>query len=179
MIEFNVSPRPLVSDEALGLEHELRTVLNTVNDAARVIGVDLIMIGTLPTLRPDHLDPRWMSAKSRYTLLNDRILATRGENLELNVEGVPLAGGQPERLHCAADSMLPAAGATSVQLHLQVVSGDFPAHWNAAQALAGVQVAVATNSHPSWSVGREQFWVVVLPSIEPADFRTVVSVLHG
>jgi hypothetical protein len=49
-------------------------------------------------------------------------------------------------LQCAANSILPAAGATSVQLHLQITPGDFAAHWNAAQALAGVQVAMAANS---------------------------------
>ena len=146
MIEFNVSPRPLVADEALRLEYELRTVLNTVNEAARGLSVGLVMIGTLPTLRSHHLDQRSMSAKSRYTLLNEHILAARGENLHLDMEGVPLAGGQPERLHCVVDSIVPAAGATSVQLHLQVVPGDFAAHWNAAQALAGVQVAVAANA---------------------------------
>jgi hypothetical protein len=146
MIEFNVLPRRLVCDEALGLEHELRAVLNGVNEAARVIGVGLVMIGILPTLRPDHLDQRWMSAQSRYTLLNAQILAARDEYLEFDVEGVPLAGGHPERLHCAADSIVPAAGATSVQLHLQVAPGQFAAHWNAAQALAGVQVAVAANA---------------------------------
>ena len=146
MIEFNARPRPLAGDEALGLEHELRAVLNTVNDAARHTGVGLVMIGSLPTLRPEHFDQRWMSPTSRYALLNKHILAARGEDLELDVEGVPLAGGQPERLHCTADSILPASGATSVQLHLQVAPGDFAAHWNAAQALAGVQVAVAANS---------------------------------
>jgi hypothetical protein len=146
MIEFNVLPRRLVCDEALGLEHELRAVLNGVNEAARAIGVGLVMIGILPTLRSDHLDRRWMSAKSRYALLNAQILAARDEDLELDVEGVPLAGGQPERLHCTADSIVPAAGATSVQLHLQVAPGEFAAHWNAAQALAGVQVAVAANA---------------------------------
>jgi hypothetical protein len=146
MIEFNVRPRPLAADEALGLEHELRAVLNTVNDVASAAGVGLVMIGILPTLRPEHFDQRWMSPKLRYALLNRQILAARCVDLELDVEGVPLTGGQPERLQCAANSILPAAGATSVQLHLQITPGDFAAHWNAAQALAGVQVAVAANS---------------------------------
>src|ERR671916_439907 len=145
-IEINVAPRPLAADEALGLERELRTALNTANDAARNTGVGLVMIGILPTLRADHFDRRWVSPPSRYALLNTQILAAPRGELELNMEGVPLEGCLPERLRCAADSILPESGCTSVQLHLQVAPRDFAAHWNAAQALAGVQVALAANS---------------------------------
>jgi len=146
MIELNVAPRPLAGGEALDLERELRSVLNSANDAAGATGVGLVMIGMLPTLRPDHFDQRSMSCDSRYALLNKQILAARRAPIELDVEGVPLSGGQAERLRCIADSILPASGCTSVQLHLQVTPDDFAAHWNAAQALAGVQVAVAANS---------------------------------
>ncbi len=145
-IEINVRPRPLAADEALGLERELRAALNTADDAARATGVGLVMIGILPTLRADHFDQRWMSDKSRYALLNTQILAARREELELDMEGVALDGCLPERLRRAADSIVPESGCTSVQLHLQVAPDDFAAHWNAAQALAGVQVALAANS---------------------------------
>ncbi|MGH3999259.1 MAG: glutamate--cysteine ligase, partial [Pseudonocardiaceae bacterium] len=103
-IEINVRPRPLAADAALGLEHELRVALHTATDAARATGVGLVMIGILPTLREDHFDRRWMSPKSRYALLNTQILAVRREELELDMEGVPLEEGLPERLRCAADS---------------------------------------------------------------------------
>jgi hypothetical protein len=145
-IEVNVAPRPLVADEVLGLERELRTALNTADDAARAVGVALVMIGILPTLRSEHFDQRWMSPQSRYTLINRQILSIRREDLKLDIAGVPLAGGQAERLQCTADSVLPESGCTSAQLHLQVAPDDFAAHWNAAQTLAGVQVAVAANS---------------------------------
>ncbi|MGH3420568.1 MAG: glutamate-cysteine ligase family protein, partial [Streptosporangiaceae bacterium] len=104
-IEINVAPRPLAADEALELERELREGLNTANDAARAAGAGLVMIGILPTLRPEHFEQRWMSPKSRYALLNEQILAARREDFELDMEGVPLDGGQPERLHCATDSI--------------------------------------------------------------------------
>ena len=165
-IEINVAPRPLAADEALELERELRAGLNTANDAARRAGVGLVMIGILPTLRPDHFDERWMSPKSRYALLNRQILATRSEDLELDIEGVPLAGEKPERLLRAADSILPESGCTSAQLHLQVGPGEFAAHWNAAQALAGVQVAVAANS--PFLLGRALWHETRIPLFEQA-----------
>jgi Glutamate-cysteine ligase family 2(GCS2) len=165
-IEVNVAPRPLAGDEALELERELRAVLNTADDAARAAGVGLVMIGILPTLRPDHFDRRWMSPQWRYALLNKQILAARSGDLELDMEGVPLAGGHPERLRCAADSVLPESGCTSVQLHLQVAPDSFAAHWNAAQALAGVQVAVAANS--PFLLGRALWHETRIPLFEQA-----------
>jgi gamma-glutamyl:cysteine ligase YbdK (ATP-grasp superfamily) len=165
-IEINVRPRPLAADEALGLEHELRAALNTANDAARDTGVGLVMIGILPTLRADHFDRRWISPTSRYTLLNKQILAARREELELDMEGVALEGDLPERLRCAADSILPESGCTSVQLHLQVAPHDFAAHWNAAQALAGVQVALAANS--PFLLGRALWHETRIPLFEQA-----------
>ncbi|MGH3626672.1 MAG: glutamate--cysteine ligase, partial [Sciscionella sp.] len=43
-------------------------------------------------------------------------------------------------------SIVAEAACTSAQLHLQVAPGDFAAHWNAAQSIAGAQVAMAANS---------------------------------
>jgi gamma-glutamyl:cysteine ligase YbdK (ATP-grasp superfamily) len=145
-IEINVRPRPLAGNDVLELEHELRIALDIADQAAHGAGARTVMIGILPTLRPDHFDLRWMSPDSRYALINQQILAARREDLVLDMEGVPLTGTEPERLHCAANSILPESGCTSVQLHLQVAPEDFATHWNAAQALAGVQVALAANS---------------------------------
>src|SRR5690606_34109400 len=60
--------------------------------------------------------------------------------------GVGLPGREPERLRTFAQSILPEAACTSVQLHLQVAPEEFAAHWNAAQCMAGVQVALGANS---------------------------------
>ena len=52
----------------------------------------------------------------------------------------------PEQLLTHADSITPEAACTSVQLHVQVSPDAFASYWNAAQAIAGVQVALAANS---------------------------------
>ena len=44
------------------------------------------------------------------------------------------------------DSIAPEAACTSMQLHLQVHPDSFAGYWNAAQCLAGVQLAVGANS---------------------------------
>lgn len=142
-VEFNVPPKALGDNGAI--EHELRTALLRADGKATDAGSKLVMIGTLPTLRTTHFDRRWLSRKARYTQLNDQIFAARGEEMLLDMEGAPL-GSHTERLRCYAETIMPESASTSVQLHLQVAPEDFAAHWNAAQCLAGVQLAVGSNS---------------------------------
>jgi hypothetical protein len=145
-IEVNVPPRPLHGDQALRMERELRASLLAADDLAGELGVALVMIGTLPTLRYEHFDPKWLSNGARYAKLNTEIFAARGEDMLLNLEGAPDQTGSVDRLTTRVGSILPESACTSVQLHIQTAPQDFSAYWNAAQCLAGVQVAVGANS---------------------------------
>ena len=80
-----------------------------------------------------------LSANPRYALLNEQIFAARGEDLHLAIDGV-------ERLSVYADTIAPEAACTSVQLHQLVDPGVFARHWNAAQCIAGIQLAIGANS---------------------------------
>ena len=106
---------------------------------ANEAGADVVMIGILPTLRPEHLTEDTFSANPRYALLNEQMFAARGEDIHLAIDGV-------ERISAYADTIAPEAACTSVQLHLQVNPETFAAHWNASQAIAGVQLAMGANS---------------------------------
>ncbi|WP_018682577.1 hypothetical protein [Actinokineospora enzanensis] len=145
-IELNVRPRPLRDSESTELETELRLSLAHAGLKAQDAGAGLVMIGTLPTLRREHFDVRWITQIPRYRRLNDQIFAVRGEEMLLHMEGTPLPGQRAERLRCLQDSILAESACTSAQLHLQVPPEKFAANWNAAQCLAGVQVAIAANS---------------------------------
>ncbi|PWW65708.1 glutamate--cysteine ligase family protein [Actinokineospora spheciospongiae] len=146
-LELNVDPRPLAGDELRGLEDDLVAKLDLAERKAADTGASLVMIGSLPTLRAEHFDPRWLSSNVRYRRLNDRIVAARGENVRLSMDGSPMPGqGSSERLRSLHDSILVESACTSTQLHLQVAPDDFAANWNAAQCLAGVQVAIGANS---------------------------------
>lgn len=152
-IEFNVPPRPLRGRTGLDLEQEVRTSLNDAELKANSSGSHIVMIGILPTLMPQHLsDSGWMSESLRYTALNESIFRARGEDIPINIAG-------PEPLHWQAGSIAPESACTSMQLHLQVAPEDFAANWNAAQVLAGPQLALAANSpfffgHRLWSETR-------------------------
>lgn len=146
-IEINVAPRPLSASSIAELEHDLRRSLDAADASAQTAQSRIAMIGMLPTLAERHFQHRWLSADPRFDLLDQQIFSARGEDIEVDLTGVPLPGATaPETLSTEFDTILPEAACTSVQLHLQVAPEDFAPYWNAAQALAGVQVALAANS---------------------------------
>ena len=138
-LEINVPPR-LLEPSAFGeLEEAVRRDLNHAEEQARTVGAHMMLIGILPTVGEQHLTRDSFSDNPRYELLNEQIFAARGEDLEISIGGV-------ERLATFADTIAPEAACTSVQLHQQVEPEAFASFWNAAQAIAGPQVAVAANS---------------------------------
>jgi len=151
-IEFNVPPRPLPGRTALELESEVRASLNAAETKAGTDGAHIVMIGILPTLMPEHLTGSWMSPSMRYQALNDSIFTARGEDILIDITGA-------ERLSVHAESIAPESACTSMQLHLQVSPADFADNWNAAQAIAGPQLAIGANSpyffgHQLWAETR-------------------------
>jgi gamma-glutamyl:cysteine ligase YbdK (ATP-grasp superfamily) len=138
-IEINVPPRRLEGDALGDLEQEVRASLNTADTKANNTGSRLVMIGILPTLALEDMHEGTLSANSRYRVLNEQIFAARGEDMRIQIDGA-------EQLLTHAGSITPEAACTSVQLHVQVSPDAFASYWNAAQAVAGVQVALAANS---------------------------------
>jgi hypothetical protein len=138
-VEINIAPRLLDGGVLTDLERDARASLNNAEERARTVGAHMMIIGILPTVGAEHLNAESFSANPRYALLNEQIFAARGEDLEITIAGV-------ERLSTYAQTIAPEAACTSVQLHQQVDPEAFARHWNAAQAIAGVQVAVAANS---------------------------------
>jgi len=138
-LEINIPPRRLDGASVAELEEEVRGSLNAADVAAAQIGSRSVMIGILPTLTEAHTQEDILSASERYRVLNEQIFAARGEDMRIEISGA-------EQLLTHATSITPEAACTSVQLHVQVTPEAFPAYWNAAQAIAGPQVALGANS---------------------------------
>jgi len=149
-IEINVPPERLSERGMTAFEDQVRASLNAAEAKAAAIGAHLVMIGILPTLVPDHL---------RYALLNDQIFAARGEDIVISIDGI-------ERLRTRCDSIAPEAACTSAQLHLQVAPEEFASYWNAAQAVAGIQVALGANA--PFLFGRQLWRETRIPLFEQA-----------
>jgi hypothetical protein len=158
-IEINVPPEVLDGDGLRRIESTVRDSLNAAEKRAMTVGAHMVMVGILPTLRQEQLTMDALSANPRYALLNEQIFNARGEDLRIEIDGV-------ERLHTRCDSIAPEAACTSAQLHLQVSPGDFAAYWNAAQCLAGVQLALGANA--PYLFGRELWRETRIPLFEQA-----------
>ncbi|GAB3079901.1 glutamate--cysteine ligase [Corynebacterium aquatimens] len=152
-VELNHPPLSIEGDGLTQLHDGLVERLTKVHEAARKADAHLAMIGTLPTMTSEFLhDPEWMTKENRYSALDNAILQSRGELVELNF-------GREERYFQEFESIAPESTCTSMQLHLQVAPHRFPDAWNASQAIAGVQVAVSANSplfcgHRLWHESR-------------------------
>jgi hypothetical protein len=158
-VEVNMAPRPLAGDALLTLERLMEESYTHADLRAREADARLAMIGILPSLREYHATEDAMSPNPRYRLLNEEICAARGEEMRICIEGA-------ERLLYHVANIMPEAACTSVQCHLQVSPEAFSSYWNAAQAVAGVQVATAANS--PYLFGRELWQETRIPLFEQA-----------
>ncbi|CAM5232405.1 glutamate--cysteine ligase [Streptomyces fumanus] len=138
-LEVNIAPHRLGGRVFDRLAEEIRTSLAYADRKAGELDAGIVMVGILPTLDRDDLVSSNLSDVDRYTLLNEQIVAARGEDFRLDIDGV-------EHLTCTSKSIVPEAACTSVQLHLQVTPERFAGVWNAAQAVAAAQIAVGANA---------------------------------
>jgi gamma-glutamyl:cysteine ligase YbdK (ATP-grasp superfamily) len=138
-IEFDVKPRLLTGHVFDTMDTELRRSLNHAHDIAEELGARVMIIGILPTLTERDFAEDRMSSNQRYKALNDMILDSRGEDVQVDIQGI-------ERLEARSSNILFEAACTSMQLHVQVDPHDFGLYWNAAQVLSAPLVAVGANS---------------------------------
>jgi hypothetical protein len=158
-IEINVPPAKLRENGLTTFENTLRNSLNDAEAKSAAVGAHMVMIGILPTLAEGHMAVDSLSANPRYRLLSEQILNARGEDITISIDG-------PERLQTSSDSIVPEAACTSTQFHVQTSPDQFAAYWNASQAIAGVQLAVAANS--PYLLGKELWRETRIPLFEQA-----------
>lgn len=138
-LEANLTPRVFEGAALSELEAEFREVVEITRRAAATTGHDVLLAGTLPTLRRAHLDLRHMTPSPRYAALDERLRALRGESFRLHVRGI-------EELEIEHPNVMVEAFNTSMQLHLQVTPADFARTYNVAQLVTGPILAAAANS---------------------------------
>ncbi len=139
-VELNLAPRRLQDRVLHDSERELADVLESCRARIERLGVRLVAVGMLPTLSADELTVERLSHNPRYSLISGRMRAARQRPFLVRI----IDGCEP--IEFTTDSAAPEAAATSLQLHLRVPPDRFAAYYNAAQMIAGAQVAVAANS---------------------------------
>ena len=138
-LEINLDPLDLKDLCFSQMEVQLRKLLEKVDEASREFGSKVILTGILPSIdirsgQMDHMTPN-----PRYLALGEVIKKLRGQDFELNIQGV-------DELILAHTNILFEACNTSFQCHLQVAANDFVDQYNWAQLISGPVLSVCTNS---------------------------------
>ena len=152
-VEFNTTPQDLTGGALDRIETSLRSNWRAAQNRVRHIGLRLLMIGILPTVRQEQLCVDNMSDRARYRALNEQVLRMRHNRpLVLDISGC-------QRLHLQQSNVMLESAATSLQIHLQVPWRQAADYYDAAQVVAAVMVAACSNSpylfgHDLWAETR-------------------------
>ena len=139
-IEFNVEPISPRGDGLKTLFSRLSETWERCNQAAAGLDLSVLSVGILPTLDEEHLVLNNMSQLHRYHALNEQILRLRrGKPVRLSIDGT-------ESLASEHMDVMLEAGATSLQLHLQVPQDRAADAFNFATVLSAPMVAISANS---------------------------------
>ncbi|HET7666048.1 MAG TPA: hypothetical protein VFK56_08270, partial [Mycobacterium sp.] len=169
-VELNLAPRRLQGRVLHDSERDLADVLDRCRAGIEALGVRLVAVGMLPTLSAEQLTVERISHNPRYALLCRRMRTARHRPFLVHI----IDGREP--VEFTTDSIAPDAAATSLQLHLRVPPDRFAAYYNAAQTIAGAQVAIGANSpyllgHQAWQETRITLLEQLLDTRRPREIR--------
>jgi len=139
-VELNVAPQHLDGAVLSTLDDELTRTWHYCRSTAADLGVDLVMIGILPSVRESELTLANMSRMKRYRALNEQVFRQRaGKPLLLDIVG-------REHLRTRHYDVMLESATTSFQVHLQVRPEEAVRFYNAALIASAATVAVAANA---------------------------------
>ncbi|WP_326548011.1 glutamate-cysteine ligase family protein [Mycolicibacterium sp. ND9-15] len=171
-VELNLAPRRLEGQVLRECEADLADVFDRSRAAIEGLGVRLVAVGMLPTVSAEQLTVERISHNPRYELLARRMRAARHRPFAVRIAD----GCEP--VEFSTDSVAPDAATTSLQLHLRVPPDRFAAYYNAAQMIAGAQVAVAANA--PYLLGYQAWQETRIPLLEQLlDSRRLKDVRAG
>jgi len=169
-VELNLAPRGLRGQVLREYEADLADVFDLSRAAMEGLGVRLVAVGMLPTVSAEQLTVEHISHNPRYELLARRMRAARHRPFLVSI----VDGREP--VEFTTDSVAPDAATTSLQLHLRVPPDRFAAYYNAAQTIAGAQVAVGANSpyllgYQAWQETRITLLEQLLDTRRPSEIQ--------
>lgn len=138
-IELNGIPQKLTGNVLSTLHKNLKQTWEKSCHQAKELNNHILIIGTLPTLKPSDMNLSNMSDMNRYRLLNEQILKARGKPIHLDIIGV-------EHLKCDHYDVMLESATTSLQLHTQVPLTDAHHFYNASIIASAAMVASCANA---------------------------------
>jgi len=139
-LETNLTPHEFTENCLSEMEQECQRHLEKIRTQAQTFGADIVLAGTLPTLRRYDVEMHNITPKPRYKeMLGATKAHLNASHHRFNIMGIDELILQHE------SSLLPTC-CTSFQLHLQVAPKNFAKYYNIAQAISGPIMAITANS---------------------------------
>ena len=138
-LEINLDPVTLTKNCFSATEKELNRLILVADNVAARYQDSIILTGILPSIDLRAVELDYLTPNPRYHALGEIVKRMRGQDFELNINGV-------DELLLAHTNILFEACNTSFQVHLQTDVDEFVDLYNWAQAIAGPVLAIATNS---------------------------------
>lgn len=158
-VEMNTTPIRLSGDAFSQLHQNLSNTWKNAEVHARQMDLNLMMIGTLPTLQQHELNLDNMSNMNRYRALNRQVLETRGKPIVLDICG-------HEHLRVEHHDVMLEAATTSFQLHLQCPLSVAHHLYNASILASAPMVALCANA--PYLFGKDLWMETRIPMFEQA-----------
>jgi len=138
-LEINLDPQVLNKNCFSRTERELSDLIRQADKVASSFGDSIVLAGILPSIDLRAIEMDYLTPNPRYAALGEIVKRMRGQDFELNINGV-------DELLLAHTNILFEACNTSFQVHLQTEAEEFVDQYNWAQTIAGPVLAIATNS---------------------------------
>ena len=138
-LEANCDPQLLSGDGIAKMHAQLDQLVGKAHAAGGELGMKVVLMGILPTMRKSDLSLEGMVPSARYQQLNKIVTAMRGGTFDFSIKGL-------DELIIEHDSVMLEACNSSFQVHLQVAPDDFARLYNLAQLLAAPIMAMSANS---------------------------------
>jgi hypothetical protein len=138
-IELNSIPEQLTGTVFSSLHKNLSQTWEKACKHAQALNNHILIIGTLPTLKPSAMNLKNMSDMNRYRVLNEQILNIRGKPIHLDIGGI-------EHLKFDHNDVMLESATTSLQLHTQVPIDQAHHFYNASIIASAAIVASCANA---------------------------------
>ncbi len=159
-VELNSTPLQLRGDVLRRATAELSDLWSHSNAVAHGLNANMVLIGTLPTLRGEDLSVANISPLKRYYELNREVLRQRhGRPLKIDI------GGR-ERLVTEHRDVMPEAATTAFQIHLKTPARLAHRYYNASLMVSGPILAACANA--PFAFGRVLWDETRIPLFEQA-----------
>ncbi|MBT4761008.1 MAG: glutamate--cysteine ligase [Bdellovibrionaceae bacterium] len=157
-IEINSDAFNLSNNVLHKIHNNLDNLFSTCAIEAHKAQAQLMLVGTLPQLQGQDLSINSMTDQNRFKAINDQLFNNK-DSSEIYITG-------KDELKLTNNNIMPAAAATSFQIHWKVPVSEAAQIYNASQVASSIVLAISANS--PYVLGKELWEESRIPLFEHA-----------